>query len=168
MSCIALAGQSPQTGTMRRTFLPILLLAIALACAGSARSHAAQPSKHQITPRQAHQIVALVARHDQIDLSDTHIELNSMDLSSDFTPGFFSFIVIRESTSPGPDETLRRYAINRRTGDVWEMTLCTHYDFPELARLQHAYSGRTGTDGSELSAQGKRLGCSQQLSKPTS
>ncbi|MGD0368831.1 MAG: effector immunity protein Tgi2PP [Acidobacteriaceae bacterium] len=153
---------------MRRTLPSILLLAIALGCAGSARSHAAaQPSKHQLTPRQAHQIVALVAHHDQIDLSDTHIELNSMDLSTDFTPGFFSFIVIRESTSPGPDETLRRYAINRRTGDVWEMTLCTHYDFPELARLQHSYSGRTPVGASELAAQGKQLGCSQQNSNPT-
>jgi len=90
-----------------------------------------------------------------------------MDLSTDFTPGFFSFIVIRESTSPGPDETLRRYAINRRTGDVWEMTLCTHYDFPELARLQHSYSGRTPVGASELAAQGKQLGCSQQNSNPT-
>jgi hypothetical protein len=154
---------------MRRTFPLILLLAIALACAGSARSHAAaQSSKHQITSRQAHQIIALVARHDEIDLSDTHIELNSMDLNSDFTPGFFSFIIIRESTSPGPDETLRRYAINRRTGDVWEMTLCTHYDFPELERLQHTYSGRDAIGASELAAQGKQLGCSQHNSKPTS
>src|SRR5580698_1183639 len=107
---------------MRRTFPLILLLAIALACAGSARSHAAaQSSKHQITSRQAHQIIALV---------------------------------------PGHDETLRRYAINRRTGDVWEMTLCTHYDFPELERLQHTYSGRDAIGASELAAQGKQLGCS--------
>ena len=134
---------------MRRTLPSILLLAIGLACAGSERNHAAaQSSKHQLTPRQAHQIVALVAHHDQIDLSDTHIELNSMDLNSDFTPGFFSFIVIRESTSPGPDETLRRYAINRRTGDVWEMTLCTHYDFPELAHMLQSYSGRTSIGAS--------------------
>lgn len=147
----------------------MLLLAIALACVGSARSHAAaQTSRHQITQRQAHQIVALVARHDQIDLSDTHIELNSMDLAQDFSPGFFSFIVIRESTLPGPDETLRRYAINRRTGDVWEMTLCTHYDFPELARMLQTYSGRSGIGASELAAQGKQLGCTQQTSKPTS
>jgi hypothetical protein len=91
-----------------------------------------------------------------------------MDLNSDFTPGFFSFIVIRESTSPGPDETLRRYAINRRTGDVWEMTLCTHYDFPELAHMLQSYSGRTSIGASELAAQGKQLGCTQELSKPTS
>ena len=84
------------------------------------------------------------------------------------SPGFFSFILIRESTSPGPDETLRRYAINRRTGDVWEMTLCTHYDFPELTAVQRAFSGRSGADAAELSAQGKRLGCSKENAAPAS
>jgi len=118
-------------------------------------------SKHQITPRQAHRIVVLVADHDNIDLSDTHVQINSMDLSADFAPGFYSFIIIRESTSPGPDETLRRYAVSRRTGDVWEMTLCTHYDFPELTRLQHAFSGRATAGPSELAAQGKLLGCTK-------
>lgn len=113
-------------------------------------------------------MAALVAHHDDINLADTHIELNSMDLGVDFTPGFFSFIIIRESTSPGPDETLRRYAINRRTGDVWEMTLCTHYDFPELERMRRAFAGRGAASATELSAQGKRLGCSLQKDAPTS
>jgi Effector immunity protein Tgi2PP len=149
--------------------LSLFLQLFVLAGAGVLLSSAiAQSSAHPITLRQAHQIATLVAHHDDIDLSDTHIELNSMDLGSEFTPGFFSFIVIRESTSPGPDETLRRYAISRRTGDVWEMTLCTHYDFPELTRLQHTLSGRAGTDASELSAQGKHLGCSKPGSAPAS
>jgi len=142
--------------------IPALLLAPV-----SARIAAAQ-SVHPITPREAHQIAVLVARHDHIDISDTHIEINSMDLGGDFTPGFYSFILIRESTSPGPDETLRRYAISRRTGDAWEMTLCTHYDFPELVHLQRTFSGRPVTDPAELSAQSKRLGCSAQAPRPTS
>lgn len=146
-----------------------LCVAVSFFSAAAANPGAAPQgtARHQLSPHQARQIVALVAHHDQIDLNDTHIEMNSMDLSSDFSPGFFSFIVIRESTSPGPDETLRRYAINRRTGDVWEMTLCTHYDFPELERMQRAFSGRTGTDAADLSAQGKRLGCSVPGSKNT-
>lgn len=151
---------------MRRAHLPIVLLALAIAGACAFRTCFAQSSKHGLTPRQAHQIAVLVARHDNIDLSDTHIEMNSMDLSADFAPGFFSFIVIRESTTPGPDETLRRYAINRRTGDVWEMTLCTHYDFPELEHMQRAFSGHNTLDGSEIASQGKRLGCLLQRSVP--
>jgi hypothetical protein len=135
------------------------------AIAGAVPSLAAQSAAHPVTARQAHQIAALVAHHDDIDLSDTHIEMNSMDLGRDFTPGFYSFIVIRESSSPGPDETLRRYAINRRTGDVWEMTLCTHYDFPELEKLQRAISGRAASD---VSSQGKKLGCRKQNAAPTS
>jgi hypothetical protein len=153
---------------MRRTILPFLLLVPGAVGIGTLSGAAAQASRGQLTARQAHQLAVLVARHDDIDLSDTHNELNSMDLGMDFTPGFFSFIIIRESSSPGPDETLRRYAISRRTGDVWEMTLCTHYDFPELERLQHSFAGRGAASGTELSAQGKRLGCMIEKDKPAS
>jgi len=147
----------------------LLLLICALAGAGAClRQATAQSGARAITPRQAHQIAVVVARHDDIDLADTHIELNSMDLGRDFAPGFYSFILIRESTSPGPDETLRRYAISRRTGDVWEMNLCMHYDFPELTHLQRSFSGRSVSNPAELSAQSKRLGCSWQRSGPTS
>ncbi len=152
---------------MHRRFSPLLAAFVLLIPAVSFPIASAQ-STHPITPRQAHQIVVPVARLDNIDLRDTHIALNSMDLDRDFTPGFYSFILIRESTSPGPDETLRRYAISRRTGDTWEMTLCTHYDFPELTHLQRTFSGRPLTDPAELSAQSRRLGCSQHESRPTS
>lgn len=122
----------------------------------------------RLTVRQTQQIARLVARHDQIDLTDTHIELNSMDLGSDFIPGYSSFIVIRESSTPGPDETLRRYAVNRRTGDVWEMTLCTHYDFPELTSLRRAFALRNAPGAGDIAAEGKELGCTDQKSAPAS
>lgn len=119
-----------------------------------------------LTARQAHQIALLVAHHDRIDLSDTHVQMTSMDLGREFVPGFFSFIIIRESSTPGPDETLRRYAISRRTGDVWEMTLCTHYDFPELARMQRIL-GRAGA-AADVAEQGRQLGCAEHQAKPAS
>lgn len=127
----------------------------------SATTSARTPPAHRLTASQARRIVALVARHDQIDTSDTHIEVNSMDLGPDFIPGYASFIIIRESNTPGPDETLRRYAVNRRTGDVWEMTLCTHYDFPELTRMRRNFALRPGAAGSEVATQGRELGCSE-------
>jgi hypothetical protein len=134
---------------MRRFFLAgVLLLSVTLS------GFAAEG--HQLTQTQAQRLAVLVAKHDHIDLSDTHIQLNSMDLGRDFIPGYASFIIIKESMVPGPDETLRRFAISRRTADVWEMTLCTRYSFPELARAQHAYVGRTA-DQSALEQ--KRLGC---------
>lgn len=153
---------------MRRTLLPVVLALAGLWIGTLGNVATGQSPKRQLTSHQAHQLALLVAHHDDIDLSDTHVELNSMDMGSEFTPGFFSFIVIRESTSPGPDETLRRYAINRRTGDVWEMTLCTHYAFPELERMRQEFAGRAALSSSELSAQGKRLGCSIDKGAPTS
>ena len=119
----------------------------------------AGPTAHLLTFRQARQIVRLVARHDHIDLKDTHVEVNSLDVMEPFIPGYFSFILIREAMTPGPDTTLRRYAINRQTGDVWEMTLCTHYDFPALERRQRAFTGRAAT-AAEVAAENQALGCS--------
>lgn len=137
------------------------LFACSLVVTGALLAATAQSAGHPITPRQAHQIVVLVAHHDRIDLSDTHIEVNSMDLGPDFIPGYASFIVIRESNTPGPDETLRRYAVNRRTGDVWEMTLCTHYDFPELTRMRRSFALRPGAAGAEIATQSRELGCAE-------
>ena len=155
---------------MRRLFFPLLFLGLAGSVAGgAARTGAPAPpiAQHHLSASQARQIALLVARHDHIDLSDTHIEFNSMDLSSDFIPGYSSFIVIRESSTPGPDETLRRYAVNRLTGDVWEMTLCTHYDFPELHRMLKAFAVRSGETAGAVAAQSRELGCTEQKTAPT-
>ncbi|MGA8109934.1 MAG: effector immunity protein Tgi2PP [Acidobacteriaceae bacterium] len=148
---------------MRRTLLSLTFPAVAAALTlGQPAMH------HRLTPSQARRIVVLVARHENIDLSDTHIELNSMDMGADFVPGFSSFIVIRESMTPGPDETLRRYAVNRRTGDVWEINLCTHYDFPELQRMRRTLAGQSADETAQVAAQGRQLGCTQTKSAPAS
>jgi hypothetical protein len=138
-------------------FIALAMLAASM-WAGQAQTTV---SAHRLTAHQAHQIVTLVAKHEHIDLSDTHIELNSMDLGREFIPGFVSFIVIRESTSPGPDETLRRYAVSRRTGDVWEINLCTRYDFPELTRMRRAFALSDSASAADLAAEGKELGCTE-------
>ncbi|HTW49440.1 MAG TPA: effector immunity protein Tgi2PP [Acidobacteriaceae bacterium] len=147
---------------MRSPALAALLLPIAFACA---LAQTASPT-HRLTAHQARQMVVLVARHEQINLSDTHIELNSMDLSRDFIPGFVSFIVIRESTSPGPDETLRRYAVNRHSGDVWEMNLCRRYDFPELTHLRRTFALTSAASAADIASEGKELGCTDEKSAP--
>jgi Effector immunity protein Tgi2PP len=139
---------------MRSLLFPALLL-LAAACAAAQTATAA----HRLTMHQARQIAVLVAKHEHIDLNDTHIEMNSMDLGRAFIPGFVSFIVIRESTSPGPDETLRRYTVNRSTGDVWEINLCTRYDFPELTRMRRAFALPRPASPDDLAAEGRELGC---------
>ncbi len=162
------------TGHMRLLQLSALFLGLAGSVAGQASAAAfplpapAPPAaQHRLSLRQARQIALLVARHDHIDLTDTHIEFNSMDLGADFIPGYSSFIVIRESSTPGPDETLRRYAVNRATGDVWEMTLCTHYDFPELRRMLKTFAVQAGTSAGAVAAQSKELGCTELKTAPT-
>lgn len=114
---------------------------------------------HRLTTRQARALVRLVARHEAIDVGDSHIEMNSLDLMSPFVAGYSSYIVIREATTPGPDETLRRYAVNRQTGDVWELTLCRRYDFPQLQRMQRAFTGHGPASAAQLAAERRQLGC---------
>jgi hypothetical protein len=155
---------------MRCLFTAGLLLATASfgpAAFGQSSAPAPAPAQHRLTTRQARQLALLVLRHDHIDLSDTHIEMNSMDLGHVFIQGFVSYTIIRESTTPGPDETLRRYAVSRSTGDVWEINLCTHYDFPQLTRLRQAYTGRAVAADADIAAQSKELGCTEQKPVPT-
>lgn len=152
------------TGQMRYIFAATATVLLGMMTCGAAiqPARALPPSSgHLLSTRQAEKIARLVAVHDHIDLSDTHVEMNSLDLMSPFIPGYVSFILMREATEPGPDETLHRYAVNRRTGDVWEMTLCTHYDFPALSRMQRALTGRAATLD-EIAAERQELGCSAQ------
>lgn len=141
---------------MRYRLFPSLLLALAMTGPGAPAQ--ATHGKPRISAQQATQIAELVARHDGIDLNDTYIEMNSLDLMRPFIPGYSSFIFIREATSPGPDTTLHRYAVNRTTGDVWEMTLCTRYDFPALDRMQREMTGHSPTPA-EIAAERRQLGC---------
>ena len=159
---------------MRCLFTRGLLLATAMIspasfspAVGQSPPQATTHLQRRLTSGQVRRLVLLVLRHDHIDLSDTHIELNSMDLGHVFIPDFVSYSIIRESTTPGPDETLRRYAISRSTGDVWEINLCTHYDFPELTRLRQSFTGRAVASAGEIAAQSKELGCSEQKPVPT-
>jgi len=131
-----------------------------MTCGAAIQTTAPAAPAHLLSSGQAERIVRLVAQYDDIDLSDTHVEVNSLDLMSPFIPGYASFILIREATTPGPDQTLHRYAVNRRTGDVWEMTLCTQYDFPALRRMQRSFTGRVATPD-EVAAERTELGCSE-------
>lgn len=136
-----------------------LIAAVATLITLTTGGAAAPGPAHELSTIQAERIVRLVAQHDAIDLSDTHVEVNSLDLMSPFVPGFASFILIREATMPGPDETLHRYAVNRRTGDVWEVSECTRYDFPALARMQRRLTGHAAT-AADIGAERNALGCS--------
>lgn len=112
-----------------------------------------------LTQGQARQLARLVAGYEHIDLNNQWIEFDSMDAGAPYLPGFASFTVVREAQKPGPDTTLRRYAVNRTTGNVWEMTLCRKYDFPALRRLRKKLTGRREPSQTADAAERKVLGC---------
>lgn len=114
---------------------------------------------HVLTQGQARQMARLVARYEHIDLSNQWIEFDSMDAGAAYLPGFASFTVVRDAQQPGPDTTLRRYAVNRRSGDVWEMTMCRRYEFPALAALRKKLTGHAEASRLEVIAEQKELGC---------
>lgn len=121
---------------------------------------AALAARHRLlTQGQARQLARLVARHEHIDLNNQWIKFDTMDVGAPYLPGFASFIVLREASTPGPDTTLRRYAVSRETGNVWEMTLCRKYDFPALAALRKKLTGHAEASAAEDAAERKALGC---------
>jgi len=119
-------------------------------------AHAAR----RVTQGQARELARAVAQYEHIDLKSQWIEFDSMDAGAPYLPEFWSFTVVREASEPGPDTTLRRYAVNRTTGDVWEMTLCRKYEFPALAAMRKKMTGRAEASAAEDAAERKALGCS--------
>jgi hypothetical protein len=113
-----------------------------------------------LTQGQAGTLARRVAQHEHIDLKSEWIEFDSMDAGAPYLRGFASFTVLRDAQTPGPDTTLRRYAVNRRSGNVWEMTLCRKYDFPALAAMRKKLTGRAEASAAEDAAERKALGCS--------
>ena len=112
-----------------------------------------------LTQGQARELAQRVAKYEHIDLKNPWIEFDSMDEGAPYLRGFWSFTVVREAQTPGPDTTLRRYAVNRTTGDVWEMTLCRKYDFPALATMRKKLTGHAEAMAAEGEAERKALGC---------
>jgi hypothetical protein len=119
------------------------------------------PAAHArtLTQAQARALAVVVARHEGIPVRDEHIEMDTMDAGAPYLPGFASFLVLRESTTPGPDTTLARYAVNRRSGNVWEMTECRRYDFPALKALRERLTGHARVSRAADAAERKALGC---------
>jgi hypothetical protein len=114
----------------------------------------------QISSEQARSVALMVARHDNINVTDPDIVVDSMDGNGAFVPGYFSFIFIAvDPHVPGKDKTLAMYAVSPRTGDVWELNLCKHYDFPELVRVQHTIQHKTGAHLADETASAKSMGC---------
>lgn len=125
---------------------------------------------HEMEFDQARQVALIVAKYDNITVDDRTIVMNSMDTRTDagFIPGYYSFSIIRESDSAAKaDETIRMYAVSKRTADTWEMNLCTHYSFPELQKFQHDIMHKTGANRGDDPDMPKAIGCVNQAQMKT-
>src|ERR1700712_1072497 len=121
-----------------------LALAISLLAMTPLSAHA---GAREMEYDQARQVALTVAQYENITVDDRNVVMNSMDTRNPagFIPGYFSFSLIRESDSAArADETIRMYVVSKKTGDTWEMNLCTHYAFPELQKLQSDILRKTG------------------------
>lgn len=76
--------------------------------------------------------------------------LPGLELSASYdVPGFYNFAALWDP----PDQespVVGFFAVNRATGDVWEMVLCTKRTSAELRRLQDELRKRIGLTGDEL------------------
>jgi hypothetical protein len=147
---------------MRQLAASALLLVAAVPCA--------RAGTKEMQFAQARKIALMVARHDNITVDDRNFVLNSMDTRSPagFIPGYYSFSIIREGTSPGqPDETIRMYIVSKRTADTWELNLCTHYSFPELQKMQDTVMHETGATPKDEQNMPKTIGCGNQTQAQT-
>ena len=142
---------------MRQLALFSLLFAASTLCA--------RARVHEMEFDQARQVALIVARYDNITVDDRTIVMNSMDTRTDagFIPGYYSFSIIRESDSPAhADETIRMYAVSKKTADTWELNLCTHYSFPELQKFQQDIMHKTGASSGDDGDTRKAIGCVNQ------
>lgn len=64
-------------------------------------------------------------------------------------PDFYRFEVSWSPPDPG-SAVVGFFAVNRATGDVWELVLCTKKTSAELRRLQDELRKRIGLSGEEL------------------
>jgi hypothetical protein len=125
---------------------------------------------HEMEFDQARQVVLIVAQYDNLTIDDRTIVMNSMDTRNPagFIPGYYSFSIIRESDSAArADETIRMYVVSKKTGDTWEMNLCTHYSFPALQKAQNSIMRQTGANAADDPEMPKAIGCASQAQVKT-
>jgi hypothetical protein len=111
---------------------------------------------------QAKRLLLLVLRHEHIRIKRPGMYIESLKKPDGRTahPGYFDFTVTHDSESTGATEVLGSYSVSIRTGDIWEVNLCKHYDFAELSRAQKAIQKATSTSPRDEKDSRRGLGCS--------
>lgn len=116
-----------------------------------------------LTKEQAKQVLMLVLRQDKYHLSKNSGMYIDGDLQTPDgkpnRPGYYDFSLSYETPEAGATAYLGYYAVNIKTGDVWEVESCVHYNFQALRRIQREITRRTGTALTNEKTARDEVGC---------
>ncbi|HEU5401071.1 MAG TPA: hypothetical protein VFU86_06915 [Terriglobales bacterium] len=114
---------------------------IALSVLGFIVLTSVAPLGAQITREQARSLV-----HTTLRLRGDKVSTQQIQESTDDIPGYYSYGAYRK-TSGNMQDILGWFAVNKKTGQVWDTTSCDLYEFPSLERqrrklVRHAKKSR--------------------------
>jgi hypothetical protein len=131
----------------------VLCAALALVISGTASWPQQAPFRADqvevtgLSREQAKQVLIIVLKHEKFRLSMPGVFINA-DLADNKGnpphPGFYDYSVGYDSAKAGATEYLGLFSVSRMTGDVWEINICKHYEFPDLRHIQSIIMQRTG------------------------
>jgi hypothetical protein len=115
-----------------------------------------------LTLQQARKVLVVVLKHEKFRLSDPALSIddhvNGPSGDPD-RPGYYNFSLAYENPKAGATAYLGYYAVNIKTGDVWEVESCVRYQFPALRALQREIGQRTGAPLASNKAARDEIGC---------
>lgn len=86
------------------------------------------PSRAQISREQARSLV-----HTTLRLRRDRVSIKQIHESTETIPGYYAFGAYR-SAPANMQDIVGWFAVNKRTGQVWDTTSCDLYEFPTLER----------------------------------
>lgn len=128
--------------TRRLNLLPVLFVALGCQLVGTAR----------IRDLKENEARELIAAGLGIDVS--HLSLDPFKLKD--SSNFFAYTVLTKNETAGVSPVIGNFAVNRITGDVWELVVCRRITNAAVKRLQEDLQKRIRIGGEEI----RRLGAS--------
>lgn len=95
-------------------------------------------TRRSITPREAHDIVNMLLRANWGKVPGYNI-----DAYADPAGGSF-YLVSATFDNPGGGNTIGHFAVDKETGDVWDLARCGRFTSPSVAGFQKTIRARIG------------------------
>jgi len=110
-----------------------LIVFAAAPCAAASRIITADEAKGLV-------LIALAPHSDGVSL----VLYKVAPLSVASSDAFYGFQALRQNAPAGASANVGFFAVDRRTGDVWNAVICEEHRSPELRRQQQAVRKRIG------------------------